>query len=103
MSTRASIVFKDKWDTFFVYRHSDGYPDGDILPDLHKTVNLAQGRWSGSELGQLVSMFFGITYRENARIQSYELTSAIHGDESYYYHVEWNGKEYVISYGTEAK
>lgn len=30
MSTRACYTFKDKWETFHVYRHSDGYPKGAV-------------------------------------------------------------------------
>ena len=35
MSTRANIVIKDKCDSLWFYRHSDGYPDG-TMPTLEK-------------------------------------------------------------------
>jgi len=35
MSTRANIVIKDKHDSLWFYRHSDGYPDG-TMPTLEK-------------------------------------------------------------------
>lgn len=89
MSTRATITFKDQWDTFYVYRGHDGFPSV-ILPDLEKAIKETKGRWSGSELGQLISYFMGITFDSNSRIQHYELTTAIHGDESYLYTVTWN-------------
>ena len=103
MSTRASIRFKDRYDTFYVYRHSDGYPDGDILPDLRNAVEKASGRWSGSELGTMVAFFLGTVFDPHKRLPSYALTSSIHGDESYHYVVNWDEakREYVIGYDEE--
>lgn len=92
MSTRATIRFSDEFDTeFYVYRHSDGYPDS-ILPDIGEALAKAERRWSGSGCGILVSFFIGLHFRENERLPSYELTSAFHGDESYRYYVEWDDK-----------
>ena len=37
MSTRASILIKDENDAFWLYRHSDGDPEG-TMPTLHKFI-----------------------------------------------------------------
>jgi hypothetical protein len=88
MSTRATIKFQDKWDTYYVYRHCDGFPEN-ILPDIKDTIKSCNGRWSCSELGQLVSCFLGKNYNDKSRIQDYEITPCFHGDESYKYYVKW--------------
>lgn len=41
MSTRANIILKDKYDTLWFYRHSDGYPDG-AMPTLNKFLSLVK-------------------------------------------------------------
>ena len=56
MSTRANIKFSDKWDNYYIDRSHDGFPDN-ILPDIKETIDHCKGKWSGSELGQLVSYF----------------------------------------------
>ena len=97
MGTRATIKFTDEFDdVYYVYRGHDGFPDI-ILPDINAVIEKAKGRWSGSEMGLLLSMFFGETYREKARIQDYELTPDFHGDESYTYSVEYLDKGWVVS------
>lgn len=89
MSTRATIQFSDEYDTFFVYRHCDGYPES-VMPDLQSVIERTARSWSGSECGTLVSVFLGLQFRENERLPRYEMTSGWHGDESYQYHVEWD-------------
>ena len=90
MSTRATIRFVDEfgWEVF-VYRGSDGRPDV-ILPDLNAVLESAEGKWSGSELGLLISLFFGRTFRRDARVQEYMLAEGWAGDESYRYLVTWD-------------
>lgn len=90
MSTRASLRFKDTWDTFFVYRHSYGYPDGEIPRHIESAIEKARGRWSGSECGLFVSLFLGLHFNEQERLPDYMMTSGVHGDESYHYFIEWN-------------
>lgn len=92
MSTRATIRFRDKYDTFFVYRHSDGHPDN-VLNDIQGAIEKAKGRWSGSECGLLVSFFLGTYFKAEERLPQYMMTSEFHGDESYRYFVEWNSDE----------
>jgi hypothetical protein len=89
MSTRANIHFSDDYDNFYVDSSHDGFPEN-ILPDIEKTIHLCKNRWSGSELGQLVSAFLGLHFNENTRIQNYEPCSGKAGDESYCYFVKWN-------------
>jgi len=89
MSTRASIKFTDADDTYFVYRRCDGFPD-EVLADINSVIVIAKGRWSGSEAGQLVALFFAYTGDANMRLQHYELTSCVHGDESYEYLVDYD-------------
>lgn len=91
MSTRATIQFSDTFDTFFVYRHSDGHPQN-VIADLESVIEKARGRWSGSECGTLVSFFLGSHFKENERLPDYEMTSAFHGDESYRYFVKWDAE-----------
>lgn len=45
MSTRASVIVTDKWGgKIWLYRHSDGYPDG-TMPTLTKFLDwVKQGR-----------------------------------------------------------
>lgn len=92
MSTRATIRFRDAYDTFFVYRGHDGHPEN-VLPDIESVIEKAKGRWSGSECGTFVTLFLGTHFRENQRLPDYEMTSEFHGDESYRYFVEWNPDE----------
>jgi hypothetical protein len=98
MSTRASIKFSDSYDEFFLYRHSDGFPEN-VLSDIEETVTECENRWSGTELGQLVSYFLGKQFNPEYRIQSYEPTSGIHGDESHCYFVAWNDKLKKYEFG----
>lgn len=96
MSTRATIRFADEYETFFVYRHCDGFPDV-ILPDLQKVIERKRGAWSDPEAGMLVTCFLALMFDEKARLPDYSMTSAFHGDESYRYSVTWDaeGKKWV--------
>tara|TARA_Y100000310_G_scaffold299083_1_gene333602 strand:- start:4707 stop:5009 length:303 start_codon:yes stop_codon:yes gene_type:complete len=97
MSTRATIKFTDEYgDSYFVYRGHDGFPDI-ILADINKAIEKCKGRFSRSEIGQLVAVFFGETYLENSRIQDYELTAGFHTDESYKYSVDYLNNEWVAA------
>jgi hypothetical protein len=89
MSTRATIRFKDRWDEYYVYRGHDGHPEN-VLADIDETIALAKGRWSGSGIGQLISLFLATSGDVRQRIQDYEITTAFHGDESFRYFVNWD-------------
>ena len=100
MSTRANIRFEDEYGSIHIDRSHDGFPDV-ILPDIKATVDLCKGRWSGSELGQLVSAFLGLHFDKNQRIQNYEPCIGFEkaGDESYEYFVKWNKDKREYEYG----
>ena len=103
MSTRACIEFIGKYgDKFHIYRHCDGFPDN-ILPDIKETVDKCINRWSGSEMGQLVSIFLGENYSQTTRIQHYELCHGPAGDESYLYYVRYIGGKQKYEYGVKNK
>jgi hypothetical protein len=96
MGTRASIIFRDEWDEFFVYRGHDGYPEN-IIRDIEQSIETAEGRWSGSECGAFVTLFLSEHFNIKSLLPDYELTTSIHGDESYHYTVEWNGQKWIVS------
>lgn len=99
MSTRATIRFTDGDDEYFVYRSHDGFPDN-ILADLEELTKKAKGRWSGSEIGCLVTLFLAMGYDYNkSRLPYYELTTSFHGDESYQFWVIWNDAAGLWEYG----
>ena len=104
MSTRANIKFQDESGEFMhVDRSHDGYPEN-ILEDIKEVVDLCKNRWSGSELGQLVSAFLGLHFDKNTRIQKYEPCIGYEkaGDESYCYWVKWNGSKNEYEFGVES-
>lgn len=100
MSTRANIRFEDKYGIIHIDRSHDGYPEN-VLQDIRETINECKGRWSDSELGQLVSYFLGMHFNKDKRIQIYEpcIGFEIAGDESYCYYVKWNEKTKEYDYG----
>ena len=84
MSTRATIQFKDGEETFFIYKHCDGYPEG-VLPDIHALME--ERKAEDREISQIATFFLlqankGVTSFSGI---SYELTSSEHGDEAYRY------------------
>ena len=96
MSTRATIRISDERDEhYFIYRHSDGHPEN-VIPDIEKVVALAEGRWTGAEIGQFISLFFATHGNARIRIQDYELTNGFHGDESYRYCVQYRGDKWLV-------
>ena len=100
MSTRANIKFSDKWDTFYLDRSHDGFPDN-ILPDINEAIEGCRGRWSGSELGQLVTFFLGIHFDRKTRIQNYEPCSGPAGDVNHQYWVKWDSGKKEYEYGLD--
>ena len=100
MSTRANIKFQDGNDFIHIDRSHDGFPEN-ILAHIKETVDLCKGRWSGAELGQLVSVFIGLHFDKNTRIQNYEPCIGYNyaGDECYNYFVKWNNEKKEYEYG----
>jgi hypothetical protein len=85
MSTRCTIRFFERDcddEIYYVYRHSDGFAD-EVIPEIEKAIEVSKGRWSGAEVGSLVTLFLAMYFNyQKQRIPSYELTPCIHGDES---------------------
>ena len=102
MSTRANIKFQDGDDFIHIDRSHDGFPEN-VLKDIKETVDMCKHRWSGSELGQLVSAFLGIHFHKQNRIQIYEPCIGYNkaGDESYCYIVNWNEEKQEYQYWVE--
>ena len=100
MSTRANIKFQDGNDFIHVDRSHDGFPEN-VLEDIKQVLELCKNRWSGAELGQLVSAFLGCHFDSLKRIQSYEpcIGYETAGDESYQYYVKWNNDKKIYEYG----
>lgn len=100
MSTRANIKFKDEYGCIHIDRSHDGFPRI-VLNDIKKTIETCKGRWSGTELGQLVSAFLGMHFDPEVSIQKYEpcIDYEEAGDESYCYYVEWNKEKQEYEYG----
>jgi hypothetical protein len=99
MSTRATIKFTDGDETYYVYRHCDGFPDI-VIHDIQYSIDKSNGRWSGAETGCLVTMFLALNYDpDKKRLPEYHISSGFAGDESYRYLVKWNGstKEWVVN------
>ena len=103
MSTRANIRFEDEYGSIHIDRSHDGFPDV-ILPNIKETIDACKGRWSGSELAQLVSAFLGMHFDLKTRIQRYEPCIGYEkaGDESYCYWVKWNKETQAYEYGVES-
>ena len=100
MSTRANIKFQDGEDIIHIDRSHDGHP-ANVLSDIQDAISLCKGRWSGAELGQLVSAFLGIHFDKDRRIQIYEPCIGFDkaGDESYCYFVRWNPETKSYDHG----
>ena len=90
MSTRATIEFTDDNNTYYVYRHSDGFPEI-VLADMRDAIKETRWRWSDPEVELLVTLFLAkdYDYKKN-RLPNYMITSGFHGDESYRYYCRWN-------------
>jgi hypothetical protein len=97
MGTRATIRFKEGDEEYYVYRGHDGYPEN-VDRDIREVLELIKGRWSGSEVGTLVSFFLGHFFEEKQRLPDYDLTPSFHGDESYRYYVEWDSANKTWNY-----
>ena len=102
MSTEAAIKFRDEFGReILVRRGHDGYPAA-VVPDLEQLIRgIGHGilaRWSGSEIGQTVALFFALNCDPKDRIQEYTATTELDGDEEYIYHLEYVKKERKWTY-----
>ena len=113
MSTRANIVIKDRHDTLWFYRHSDGYPEG-AMPLLQKfmdavkdgtirdNVTQASG-WLillGAEEYKVRADFTHENYKgireKNWKVGSIEPTTGRHGDIEYLYTLDLEAKTITV-------
>ena len=99
MSTRATIKFSNDDEIYYVYRHSDGYPEN-VQEDLRETIRTAKGRWINPETGTLVTLFLAKGYNyDKERLPDYKITPCFHGDESYRYYCRWNREHKEWEFG----
>lgn len=101
MSTRATIKICHEDETYFVYRHCDGFPET-VMPDLELAAK-KNAMLSGANAGHLVSLLLGLCFKHYARVQDYEMTHCFHGDESYRYFVTWDGKAWTARVGEKGE
>ena len=96
MSTGATITVEDESGTkFYIFRSHDAFPDI-VLPDLQATIEKAKGRWDGSEIGQIMAIFMGLTNCPKSRIQDYEIYPE-EMDGCYSYQLKYIDGEWVAS------
>jgi hypothetical protein len=81
MSTRASIRIKESDTVIFLYYHSDGYLNN-VGVRLIKTLSGLE--WYNDDIYNIANRLIKIKFND------FELTSCIHGDESYFYLVDVN-------------
>ena len=88
MSTRCQIGFysEDGEDlslfSAMLYRHCDGYPDGNgVMADMKRDL----GAMSRDELRD--AEFAAAAFIEKSKPGTYGVTTGLHGDEPYYYAV----------------
>ena len=87
MSTRSNIIIQDGSDKFYIYRHSDGYPEG-AGKDLKKFMAKDKyTHWDGSKLAtNLVRLNEPTDYGFGPKdYYPYEITTGVHGDIEYLY------------------
>lgn len=105
MGTKASIQFRDEHgDTLHVYRGHDGHPQN-VIPDLEKLLQTAEGRWSGSEIELLVTMFLAMNWDvSKSRLPDYMITLMNSpGDRGYQYEVVYEIDAGQPGFGTRGK
>ena len=84
MSTRATIPVSDAGDTFHIYKHCDGYPEG-IMPQLQRAVTLA---WSAPRFEAMDAGAAIVAVMKTGSGNCYLTADAAqHGDRAYHYDV----------------
>lgn len=96
MSTHANIIIKDDQDTFYFYKHSDGYPE-EVMPTLKKFLKgVKEGHLRNNAMqsaGWLIVMghaeyskqAFEEKYGMGWKVGAYEPTTCIHEGIEYVY------------------
>ncbi len=125
MSTRANIIVKDKQDSLWFYRHSDGYPDG-TMPTLEKFLEWVKSGKIRDNVGQASGWLILIGAKEynkkydtekhkeieipaekllepdeengasGWKCGAYEPTTGQHGDIQFLYTVDLDKKEITV-------
>ena len=96
MSTRAHIKITDGIDTFCLYHHHDGYPEGvgnDLKEYLNKIEFFTKPKYCSDQypnpvciVNGIIKGIFSSLYEEvDTR---YELTTGFHGDEEFCYLID---------------
>lgn len=102
MSTRANVIIKDENETFYFYRHSDGYPSGvaDTLNKFVKAVNNGMLRANAGQSAGWLILLGADEYNVSMdgfgngdtpasmmpwKVGAYEPTIDVHGDIEYLY------------------
>ena len=97
MSTRSVITFKVADNTFHVYKHMDGYPDG-ILPDIEEAKKFA---WELPRFdpADFAAAFIRATKETGGNVY-FTQGPDYHGDLEYRYIVEFWGDELRVDVWT---
>ena len=85
MSTRATILIKKGCESYRVYHHCDGYPEG-IGKDI-KEYLAGKKQWYADDIVN------DLVKGKVANDGSYEITSCQHGDEQYAYLIDCATRE----------
>lgn len=97
MATMCNIKITDGRDTYFLYRHWDGYPaeTGAHVLEVAETVSQMKG-WNKGIAA--VNKFFRYLREDiQGEMKShYELTDNVHGDIEHFYHIQFYYDKYVI-------
>ena len=95
MATRCNIKITDEKNTYYLYRHWDGYPaeTGAHVLEIAQEINQPAWNYSWcSKALQAVNRFFGKIHGDtidNSYRSYYELTERPHGDIEHFYHIEF--------------
>ncbi len=101
MSTRAHIKITDGHDSFCLYHHHDGYPQGvgnDIKKYLESINFFTKPKYCPDHYieaiclaNKMVKGIFSILYDDIDT--QYDLTTGLHGDEEFCYHIDCKRRE----------
>jgi len=103
MSTRCTITVTDDQDTFHIYRHSDGYPEGEhgVLAGLDEARSKA---WKAPRFEAMdVAAAIVATWKDGPGNIYLTREARLHGDRSYHYEVfaASNGQWLVKCFGCD--
>lgn len=97
MSTRCNIIVRDEWQTLQLYRHMDGYPEGEcgVVAGIGEAFKYAW-KWPRFEASDFIAalvrawkveggggIYFDGEYKENP-----DGTNSLHGDIAFLYEID---------------